>query len=223
MLKNKGALICAFCFSLSCLKGEEIKGCEGSAFPAQGKIAIDGKLNERDWKKAKPISDFKGVMGAQKVEAGTEVRILYGKDSLYIGVELEEPLMEKLKAKGGSIWGDDRIEFPISVSIDSPEYFLFGVNCEGKKEEGCFGNADYDDPIKEFNRPWQAAVSKGKDRWFIEIEIPYKTLGRVPQKGTCWKMNFCRQRSPKGMKTVYSCWVPKFGGFHYAGGNINFK
>ena len=190
--------------------------------PVTGKIKIDGKLSESAWRKAKAISGFKGVVGTKKVSAQTTVKVLYGTDALYTGVTMTEPETSKLAPKGGVIWGDDRIEFPLSVDPDDAAYFLFAVNCAGKKEEGYFGG-DYNDEIAEFNKPWQAAVHKGAQSWTVEIKIPYKTLGAKPGKGKFWKINFCRQRSPGKTKMEYSAWIKKFGGFHYAGGELKFK
>ena len=90
------------------------------------------------------------------------------------------------------------------------------------KEEACFGS-DYNDEIADFNKPWEAAVYKGDKSWFVEIKIPYKTLNARPVKGKSWKINFCRQRSPGKAKAEYSAWIKKFGGFHYAGGELKFK
>jgi Carbohydrate family 9 binding domain-like len=193
-----------------------------TAAPVAGKIKLDGKLDESAWKNAKSISGFEGVMGTKKVSVQTSVKALYGPNALYLGVEMTEPKTSELAPKGGVIWADDRIEFPLSVNSDDPAYFLFAVNCAGKKEEGYFGG-DYSDEIAEFNKPWQAAVYKSKKSWFVEIRIPYKTLGGKPVKGKFWKINFCRQRSPGKSKTEYSAWIKKFGGFHYTGGKLQFK
>ena len=192
------------------------------AVPVRGKIKIDGKLSEAAWQTAKPVSGFKGVLGTKKISEQTVVKALYGPKALYLGIEMKEPKLAELAPKGGVIWGDDRIEFPLSVKADDPAYFLFAVNCAGKKEEGCFGG-DYSDEIAEYNKPWEAAVSKDAKGWFVEIRIPYKSLNAKPVKGKSWKINFCRQRSPGKTKVRYSAWITKFGGFHYAGGILKFK
>lgn len=193
-----------------------------TAVSVTGKIKIDGKLDEGAWIKAKAINGFEGVMGTKKISEQTSVKVLYGKDALYLGVKMTEPKTSELAPKGGVIWADDRIEFPLSVDPDDAAYFLFAVNCAGKKEEAYFGG-DYNDEIADFNKPWKVAVYKGVKSWFVEIRIPYKTLGARPVKGKFWKINFCRQRSPGKTKIKYSAWIKKFGGFHYAGGELRFK
>ena len=193
-----------------------------TAAPVANKIKVDGKLDEAAWQKAKSISDFEGTMGTKKVSVQTSIKALYGPKKLYLGVKMSEPKTSELAPKGGVIWADDRIEFPLSVNPEDAAYFLFAVNCAGKKEEGYFGG-DYSDEIAEFNKPWQASIYKGEKSWFVEIAIPYKSLGAKPEKGKVWKINFCRQRSPGKTKVEYSAWIKKFGGFHYAGGNLKFK
>jgi hypothetical protein len=186
-------------------------------------IKIDGQLKEKAWRSALPISGFKKVFAKGKVECQTSIRMFYSDKALYIGIELLEPECSKLAGKGGVIWADDRIEFPLVVDKDAGEYYLFAVNCDGKKEEGCFGSAEYDDEIKDFNVPWEAAVFKDKDRWFVEIRIPFSSLKSKAENGTVWQINFCRQRSPGNLKPVFSAWNPKYNGFHYSGCKIKFK
>ncbi len=193
-----------------------------TATPLTGNIRIDGKLDEKAWLKTEAISGFAGVVGTKKVSVQTSVKVLYGADALYLGVEMTEPKTSQLAPKGGVIWADDRIEFPLAVDPDDAAYFLFAVSCSGKKEEAYFGG-DYNDEIADFKKPWQAAVYKGAKNWFVEIRIPYKTLEVKPAKGKFWKINFCRQRSPGKAKVEYSAWIKKFGGFHYAGGKLIFK
>ena len=193
-----------------------------TAIPLKDKLKIDGRLDEKAWIKAEAVSGFEGVVGTKKVSVQTSVKVLYGADALYLGIEMIEPETSALAPKGGVIWGDDRIEFPLAVDSDDAAYFLFAVNCAGKKEEAYFGG-DYNDEIADFKKPWRAAVHKGEKSWFVEIRIPYKTLEAKPVKGKFWKINFCRQRSPGKTKVEYSAWIKKFGGFHYAGGKLIFK
>jgi hypothetical protein len=206
------------------LLGEEAKYViEAGKLNSDSVIKIDGKLNENVWQRIKPVSGFERVMTPGKVECQTKIKILYSSKALYLGIEMVEPLIDKLAGKGGVIWADDRIEFPLMVDKDAGEYFLFAVNCEGKKEEGCFGSAEYDDAVKDFKVPWQAAVYKGSGSWFIEVKIPFSSLKTVPEPGTIWYINFCRQRSPGDLKPVFSALNPKFNGFHYSGCKLVFK
>jgi hypothetical protein len=51
-------------------------------------INIDGRLNELDWQKATPVSDFFRIEPRQggNYSSKTEVRILFDKKNLYFGV-----------------------------------------------------------------------------------------------------------------------------------------
>lgn len=209
-----------FCATVYC----EEKKIEYAVKQTTGIIKIDGILDEEDWKNTPVITGFERVLGAGEVNEQSYVKILYGKEDLYIGIEFKEPLISALKEKGGGrIWGDDRIEIPLAVNPELNEYYLFAVNCEGRKEEGYYGSNEYDNPIEDWNPPWEAKTMKGKDSWYIEIKIPYSTLKAIPRKGDIWMINFCRQRNPGAILPVYSAWDKKFNGFHYAGGKLLFE
>ncbi len=188
------------------------------------KISIDGNLTEKCWQQAVPATDFEGVMNTKDIEQQTLVRVLYDNESLYVGAELKEPLVKELGSNGSVIWADDRLEIILAPDPQKAVYFLFAINCEGATEEGCFGSAEFNDAVGEYNASWSATVSKGENSWFLEARIPYAALELEGlDLADSWRVNFCRQRSPGTASPKYSAWVPKFGGFHYAGGDLHFQ
>lgn len=56
-------------------------------------IAVDGRLDEAAWAAAKPITEFRQTRPNDGAAAtlGTEIRLLYDDDALYVGARMNEP------------------------------------------------------------------------------------------------------------------------------------
>ena len=63
------------------------------AIPTTGKITLDGKLDEADWRRAPVSGDFIENMPNEKQPARvkTEVRVLYDQDAIYFGIRAFDP------------------------------------------------------------------------------------------------------------------------------------
>ena len=72
---------------------------EIKAYPLKGKIIIDGKLDEADWKNADGVTRFRKAYSQNNELAAfqTSVKTAYDKKYFYIGVECLEEDVKNLK------------------------------------------------------------------------------------------------------------------------------
>ena len=80
-----------------------------SAARIEADIVIDGELDEPEWQRAEPVSDFtqQEPFIGEPVSERTEVRLLYDDDNLYVGVYCFDSAGEK-----GLVVNDVRRDFP---------------------------------------------------------------------------------------------------------------
>jgi hypothetical protein len=168
---------------------------------------IDGVMDEEIWQRAPIIDDFHQVNPVEYAEPSerTEVRVLYDRDALYIGVRLFDSHPELINARvlrqNQPIGSDDRFFVHIDPFNTRRSGYLFGVNANGVRYDGVFEGTTQ----RQFNWDgiWQAAATIDDAGWVVEIEIPFKTLSFDPSTDT-WRMNFARniERKNEGMAWV---------------------
>jgi sarcosine oxidase delta subunit len=168
---------------------------------------IDGKLDEACWQSAETASHFVRVNNNGLAKEQTNAKVGYDDRFLYVGFECLESQMDKTvsvyKKDGQPVWQDDCIELfvsPFSVA-EYLKYVHFGVNISGTKSVEISGEGTT-------QISWEAATSKAKDRWFVEIAIPLTILKPSGINENCWRINFCRAEV-RGNE--YSSWSPVSG------------
>ncbi|MBI4483321.1 MAG: carbohydrate binding family 9 domain-containing protein [Acidobacteria bacterium] len=200
------------------------------AFPLTGEITLDGRLQEEFWQAAEPATGFtqnqpnEGEPATEK----TEVRILFTKDKLYVGVICWDSQPDQIVVTQGRRDGDlndtDSILILLDTYDDDQNAFLFGTNPLGLEYDGQItgegrGGGGFISPSRQqttsqrgtisgFNLNWDGAwtvraalTSRG---WEAEVEIPFKTLRYTTSK-TQWGVNFMRNVRRKNEQ---SFWAP---------------
>ncbi|MBR2373582.1 MAG: DUF4838 domain-containing protein, partial [Lentisphaeria bacterium] len=81
--------------------------------PSNEKISIDGKLDEKIWKKAAPV--WMLPRGKESCEVHTRIRMLADKEYFYVGIECDEPHTDKMlcakrKIDEIAMWQDNLVE-----------------------------------------------------------------------------------------------------------------
>ncbi|MBP5183296.1 MAG: DUF4838 domain-containing protein, partial [Lentisphaeria bacterium] len=169
-----------------------------TASPIAGKIVIDGKLDEKDWKSAEKQTNFRNSRTNELAKVQTEVRLVYDADFLYIGLVCEEPLPEEklyvLKnSHDGPVWNDNGVEIFLNDPILGGAYYQLIVNSKGVLTDG-IANPRFD---KAYESGAEIATSFGKGKYFMEIKVPAKSItGGKFTPGTVIKMNVMRARRP---------------------------
>lgn len=182
---------------------------KAAAAPLKGQLKIDGKLDDAAWDKAPVNTGFEqtlGPKGRRPLPEGapqTSFRVLYDKDTLYIGIRCNEPKMDDLVVKAAdqwdaAMWSDDDVELFIDPVGDRVEFYQMAVNSQGTQVDLYFiesGNTQKD----PWSSAWKAEVFKGKDFWSVEMAIPFAVFHNRPSKtwDENWVFSVSRTRKPK--------------------------
>ncbi len=181
----------------------------------KGPIKIDGSLCERDWLDCVETTGFyERNSGLAPVQ--TSVRLLYDEEYIYFGIEMEEPLTERLvmnssKRDEKNIFSDDTVEIFVDPGGDGSRYIHLAINPAGVFRDSerligmaTAGNAAYDTDAL-------VAARTGDGKWIVEARISAKSLGGKILEGGRWKMDVGRVRRVRGVPEV-SSWSA--GSFH---------
>ncbi len=185
-------------------------GDSGSApFLAVGRTAsppaIDGELDDACWRRAVRILVLQDWRNGGVVQPETQVLVCWDSTGLYAAWDCREPQMKAILARrDGDVWRDDDVE----VFLQAPgrlDYMHYMVNPLGRlASESSTGKA-----VRSRAR---AAARRGRDRWSVELFIPWRELGGPPRTGVPWRGNFHRVRKPK--PEAFGCWAVTGGPFH---------
>ncbi len=183
-------------------------------------IALDGHLDEAPWQSAAPISGFtqyEPVDGATASQQ-TEVRVLYGQNSLYIGATLydDEPLLiEKTLGRRDDFNRADWFLVSIDAYNEKRAAYAFGVNAAGVQFDALQsssggprgGNAPRGmDP--SWDAIWYSDVQMTGDGWSVEMRIPYSMLRFADTPIQTWGVHFTRRNPRLGEQTEWP-YVPR--------------
>jgi hypothetical protein len=168
---------------------------QASVARAQGKIAVDGKLDEPDWAAAAPITEIlqREPHPGQPATEKTELRLLYDADNLYIGVTCFDSEPKKIigtrMARDSDLGDDDRIEILLDTFRDQRNAFYFATNPAGALVDGlAIENGGLN---KNWDAIWVVRTQRFDAGWRAEFAIPFKSLG-FRAGAASWGFNFSR-------------------------------
>ncbi|MBR7138777.1 MAG: DUF4838 domain-containing protein [Lentisphaeria bacterium] len=178
------------------------------------KPVIDGKVDEKAWKKSSPL--WLVPRKNEKNEVKTLVYRCRDKENLYFAFVCEEPFTSAMataprKADDPKLWMDNTIEVLLDTAGKRNFHQQFIINSDGVVTDLVMkhNKADY-----KWNAPHRAKVSviPGK-QWSAEICIPLKGLAPM-EKSDRIHANFTRIRILKNRnaKTVLYNWCRMIGG-----------
>lgn len=176
-----------------------------TALPRKGRIVLDGKLDEEDWKKAENVTSFTAMAsgrGRNKLaDPQTCFKVIYEPDHLYIGAVAYEPEMKKIihnsTRHDGDVWVDNEMEFFIHHPYLNQDYYHICITSGGNYYDGykIWGVSNEDD---KWSSKVEFKVRKNKDSWCIEMRIPTSTMRMKCKRGDVWKINVARSRRIEG-------------------------
>ena len=177
----------------------------------QDPVEIDGKLDESSWELAPVLTDFtqynpdEGNPATEK----TEVKILFSKDALYIGVRALDSEADKIRAilaRRDSQCPSDWIKIWIDSYHDHLTAFEFAVNPCGVKRDVYWSNDRRKDD--DWDAVWDVEVSIDDRGWTAEFKIPFSQI-RFPERDShTWGFQASRVIARKN-ETSYWRHVPK--------------
>ncbi len=164
--------------------------------PAGAAMRLDGRLDERQWQQASPITDFiqtEPDQGRPMTER-TEVRVMFDASNLYFGIQCfdSDPraIVSTQLTRDADLDVDDRIRIVIDPFLDGRNGFFFETNPAGARVDGQVAN-NADDPSRDWDGIWSAVARTNAEGWIAEIAIPFKTLRFTPGQST-WGLNIER-------------------------------
>lgn len=180
-------------------------------YRVDGKLKIDGKLDEVSWQKAKSTAPFVDISGegfpTPKYE--TTAKMLWDDEYLYVGAILQEDdIKARLTQRDTIIYYDNDFEVFIDPDWDGYNYFEIETNARGvifdlmlDKPYRSGGNfmVQWDCPGLKLAIHREGTLNKSKDKdkyWSVEMAIPHKALtmnfNNPLKAGNCWRINFSR-------------------------------
>jgi hypothetical protein len=181
---------------------------------------IDGALDEAVWQTANPIDTFvqQEPREGQPATDRTEVRILYDKGHLFIGVHAyaSEPVVAtEMRRDADRLFDEDNFQVILDTFHDSRNGYMFLTTPLGAKleqqvfDEGEGGGRGTTANInRNWDGVWDAAARIVNDGWTAEISIPFSTVRFVPSDTQTWGVNFQRQIRRKNEAVFWSP-IPK--------------
>ncbi|MGE0041842.1 MAG: DUF5916 domain-containing protein [Vicinamibacterales bacterium] len=173
------------------------------------KIVLDGILDEAVWGRATSAGAFiqqDPVFEGTPTEA-TDVRIVYNRDHLYIGVVCHDSEPDKLlgntRKRDEFLSADDRFMWTMDPFLDQQSGYFFEMNPSGLMADALLGAGGTNN--REWDGIWNARVRRSEVGWTIEIDIPFRTLNFDPN-APAWGVNFqrtVRRKNEENMWTGY--------------------
>lgn len=166
-------------------------------------ITVDGILDEEDWGKSDVTGNFIQLEPAEGIPSvrRTEVRVLFGKDNLYIGAVMYGT-PDETEATLGRRDEYNRADW-FMVSIDSyynrRTAYTFAVNAAGVQLDGqqggmrTFGTGLFDGLDLSWDAIWFSSVRIKDSAWIAELRIPYSMLRFPDTEDQSWGIHFMRR------------------------------
>jgi hypothetical protein len=171
------------------------------------RIRLDGLLDEDVWRRAPAADAFRQQEPREGEPAAqpTEVRVLYDRDQLYIGVLLHdsepEGIIGNQLRRDAGLGSDDRFMWILDTFLDGRTAYFFEINPAGMMGDGLMqGTGGVN---KAWDGIWEARVRRVPEGWSAEIRIPFSTLNFDPRL-TAWGINFQRTVRRTGEETLWS-------------------
>ncbi len=173
---------------------------------AQGKIVIDGKLDDDAWQKCPTASTvrLRELQTGRQPTFGTTVKSAWIGNNVYFAFHCDEHPGEKLniaatKKDDSAMWYGDVVE--VLFETESRSYYQLAINPAGAiadLDRSAARNAWF-----SWDSQAEVATHVADDHWSVEIRIPvtqdendplHQVIGRKPTKSLPWHFNVCRQR-----------------------------
>src|SRR3954447_19883276 len=184
-----------------------------------GTPAVDGKLDEADWLRAQPATQFTQTdpVEGQPATERTEVRVLIGEDALYVGARLYDSSHRRVKtvlARRDDAVEADEFDLYLDTFHDHLSGVRFRITPGGAILDGILGSsAQGSDEDDSWDPVWESSARVDSLGWTAELRIPLSQLRYNSTANGVWGIQLYRKILRKGEEDWFS-FVPKseFGG-----------
>ena len=176
-------------------------------------VGLDGVLDEAFWSRAVPATDFIQVDpdNGQPATEETEVRIVYTREALYIGVRAFDSEPDRWlgyqRRRDEFLGSDDRFMWTIDTFLDGRSGYFFEMNPAGLMADALLG---VNGQNRQWDGIWNARHNHDNLGWTLEIEIPFRTLNFDPDNDA-WGTNFQRTVRRKNEDSIWMGWARNQG------------
>jgi hypothetical protein len=164
-------------------------------------IIIDGKLDEASWKEAPVIDDFFRVEPRQggSYLHDTQVRLLFDKKNLYVGVFCQDSLGKKgmrVQDLRRDFLPNESDNFYIAIDAQNTKRFcvVFNTTPLGNQRDLQVFDDSYKD--NEWDALWKVRTHITDRGYYAEFAIPFSSLrydkALTPSESTSWRISFSR-------------------------------
>jgi hypothetical protein len=168
------------------------------ATPADGPIAVDGRLDEPAWQSAPVMRGFiqNEPREGEAASFDTDVRVLYDEEGIYVGVVASDPdpsriIVADLK-KDYAVDGSDAFVILLDTFHDGRNGYQFATNPGGAKWDAQLANEGRDFNVN-WDGIWTVETRITGTGWVAEIAIPFRTLKFADRDPQTWGINFRRK------------------------------
>jgi len=183
----------------------------------EGSIQVDGRLVESGWNAAPAYANFRQTdpSEGQPVSERTELRILYDRDALYLGLRMfdSEPggIRARLARRDEPIFGADLVEVYMDTYLDRLTGFVFRITPAGAVRDAAWlapGSGGWGQD-NSWDAVWESATTIDSAGWTAELRIPFSQLRyNVGAADTTWGIQVRRDIARRGEIAVLA-FTPK--------------
>jgi Carbohydrate family 9 binding domain-like len=174
---------------------------------ASGPVAIDGRLDEADWREA-PAVDLVDSLSGGAPRYRTRARLIWDDAALYVAFECEDDVVWARPGRkdDDALWEDEVVEVFLDRSGSGRDYVEIEVSPANAKFDARFASRRSDLAAA---RSWDSrarsatavdgAISLGDGPanaargWSVELALPWSALSPdPPHAGLRWRMNLYR-------------------------------
>ena len=190
-----------------------------------GKINVDGRLDEPDWRRAFPAEAFFVYQAGTVARGDTRVRALRDAKTLYVGATCRMPgkaaVHSQARKPGEHVLQDESFELFVAPPDQKGAYYHIMINASGSvaQKRISFKPNPAGGRLRVVDRGWRAGnmavrTSPGKGLWQVEIALPIADVGARVWNSR-WRVNLCRNfRGGKGITELSSILPPSAKDFH---------
>jgi hypothetical protein len=170
------------------------------------RILLDGVLDEEVWQRAQPATDFlqRDPDNGSPATERTEVRIVYDRQRLYMGVICFDSEPDKLLGfqlrRDEGLGSDDNFQWSLDPFFNGRDGYSFETNPSGLLGDGLITAGGGQN--REWDGIWNVRVQRSDIGWTIEAEIPFQTLNFDPN-APAWGINFQRTVRRKNESSLW--------------------
>ena len=171
------------------------------------RVVLDGILDEAFWGRATSAGEFvmhDPTLGGTPTER-TDIRVVFNKDHLYIGVTNYDSEPDKLlgntRKRDEFLSADDRFMWTMDTFLNQQTGYFFEMNPAGLMADALMGPGGSNN--REWDGIWNSRVRQSEIGWVIEIDIPFRTLAFDPN-APAWGINFQRTVRRKNEELMWT-------------------